>query len=67
MYYVLLSSTGNMIDSYDDEPPARAALRRIIDAEPEAAENVAMVTYGDDGQPISDPVFAKAPAGIGNA
>jgi len=66
MHYVLLSSTGNMIDSYDAEPTARAALQRIIDAEPEAAENVALVIYGDDGQPIGDPVFAEAPAGIGN-
>jgi hypothetical protein len=63
MYYVLLSSTGNLIDSHEDEAEARAALQRIIDAEPDAAEDVALMTYGDDGMPVGDPVFAKIPAG----
>jgi hypothetical protein len=64
MHYVLLSGTGNMIDSYDEEPAARAALQRIVDAEPEAAEDIALMTYGDDGQPKGDPEFAKAPSVI---
>jgi hypothetical protein len=63
MNYVLLSSTGNLIDSYKDESEAHAALQRIVDAEPDAAEDVALMTYGDDGMPIGDPVFAKIPAG----
>jgi hypothetical protein len=63
MNYVLLSSTGNLIDSYEDESEAHAALQRIVDAEPHAAEDVALMTYGDDGMPIGDPVFAKIPAG----
>jgi hypothetical protein len=64
MHYVLLSSTGNMIDSYEQEPAAQAALRRIVDAEPEAAEDIVLMTYGDDGQPVGDPVFAKAPSSL---
>ncbi len=64
MHYVLLSSTGNMIDSYSEEPAARAALRRIVEAEPEAADDVALMTYGEDGQPLGDPVFAKARVSI---
>jgi hypothetical protein len=63
MHYVLLSSTGNLIDSYEEEAEARVALQRIIDAEPNAAEDVALMTYGDDGMPVGDPVFAKIPAG----
>ncbi|HEV2945257.1 MAG TPA: hypothetical protein VGX26_09110 [Solirubrobacteraceae bacterium] len=62
MHYVLLSSTGNLIDSHEDETEARAALQRIIDAEPDAAEDVALMTYGDDGMPVGDPVVAKIPA-----
>lgn len=65
MHYVLLSSTGNMIDSYNEERIARAALQRIVDAEPEAAEDVALMTYGDDGRPTGDPEFAKAPSVTG--
>lgn len=53
-----------MIDSYNEEPAAHAALRRIVDAEPEAAEHVALMTYGEDGQPVGEPMFAKAPSVI---
>jgi hypothetical protein len=63
MHYVLLSSTGNLIDSYEEIADARAALQRIIDTEPDAAEDVALMTYGDDGMPVGDPLFAKIPAG----
>ena len=62
MHYVLLSSTGNLIDSYEDEAEARAALQRIIDAEPDAAEDVALMIYGDDGMPGRRSIFAKIPA-----
>lgn len=62
MHYVLLSSTGNMIDSYDEEQVARAALQRIVEAEPEAAEDIALMSYGEDGLPAGGPEFAKAPA-----
>jgi hypothetical protein len=64
MHYVLLSSTGNLIGSYDGESAASAALRRIVAAEPEAAEDVALFTYGDDGMPVGDPVFATAPTSV---
>lgn len=50
-----------MIDSYEQEPAARAALQRIVETEPEAAEDVVLMAYGDDGLPTGDPEFAKAP------
>jgi len=59
MHYVLLSSTGNMIDSYDEEAGARAALQRIVEAEPDAAEHIALLTYDESGLPTGDPQFAK--------
>jgi hypothetical protein len=62
MHYVLLSSTGNLIDSYEDESKARVALQRIIDTDPGSAEDVALMAYGDDGMPVGNPVFAKIPA-----
>jgi hypothetical protein len=64
MHYVLLSSTGNMIESYDEESEARTALQHIVASEPEAADDVVLVTYGDDGMPVGNPAFAKDPAGI---
>lgn len=54
----LLSSTGNLIDSFTDEPEARAALQRIVAAEPEAAEDVALFISDDDGSVIEGPIHA---------
>ena len=64
MRYAIFDSTGNLIESFEDERSAREALDRIIDAEPEAAEHVALFVYGDDGMPVGDPVFAPAASGI---
>lgn len=63
MHYVLLSSTGNMVSSYEDESVARAALQRIVDAEPKAVEDVALMIYGDDGMPAGGPLFAETSNG----
>jgi hypothetical protein len=62
-YYVLFSSTGNMIGCYDKKSEASAALQRIVAAEPEAVEDVALFSLGDDGMPVDGPVFATASAG----
>ncbi len=59
MEYVLLSSAGNLIDSFEDEADARAALQRTFEADPEAAHDVAMLVYDEVGRPIGDPVFAE--------
>lgn len=57
MYYVLMDSTGNLIESFRDEDAARAALEEIVENEPEAAEDVVLLAYEDDGTPGGDPVF----------
>jgi hypothetical protein len=31
-----------------------------VDAEPEAAEHVALFVHGEDGMPAGDPIFARA-------
>ena len=64
MRYAIFDSTGNLIESFADERSAREALDRIIDAEPEAAEHVALFLYDDDGTPVGDPVFAPATSGV---
>jgi len=64
MQYAIFDSTGNLIESFEDERSAREALDRIIDAESEAAEHVALFVYGDDGMPVGDPVFAPAASGV---
>ncbi len=64
MHYSIFDSTGNLVESFEDEQSARTALDRIVDAEPEAAEHVALFVYGDDGMPIGDPIFARAVSGV---
>ncbi|HEY3944716.1 MAG TPA: hypothetical protein VGL78_05785 [Solirubrobacteraceae bacterium] len=58
MEYSLFSSTGNLIDSFDDEPRARAALQRIVAAEPEAAEDIALFISDDEGRVVEGPIHA---------
>ena len=64
MHYAIFDSTGNLIESFEDEQSAREALDRIIDAEPEAAEHIALFVYDDDGMPVGDPVFAPSTLGV---
>ncbi len=58
MYFVLLDSTGNLIASYQDEGEAQAALTQLIADDPAAGEDVALMTYDDEGEIAADPVFA---------
>ena len=64
MQYAIFDSTGNLVESFEDEQSAREALDRIIDGEPEAAEHVALFVYGDDGMPVGDPICAPAASGV---
>lgn len=56
MDYSLFSSTGNLIDSFTDETEARAALQRIVEAEPDAAEDVALFVADDAGAIVDGPI-----------
>jgi hypothetical protein len=64
VHYAIFDSTGNLVESFEDEQAARKALDRIADAEPEAAEHVALFVYGEDGMPVGDPVFAPAVSSV---
>lgn len=58
MDYSLFSSTGNLIDSFDNEDEARAALQQIVESEPEAADDVALFVSDDEGQIVAGPIHA---------
>ncbi len=64
MHYAIFDSTGNLVESFEDEESARKALSQIVDAEPEAAEHVALFVHGEDGMPVGDPTFARAVSGV---
>ena len=63
MDYSLFSSSGNLIDSFSDETEARAALQRIVEAEPDAAEDVALFIADGDGTIVEGPIHA-VPASV---
>jgi hypothetical protein len=51
-YYVILDSTANLVDSFDQEGEARAALERIVRQDPDAADDYALLRYDDEGKPV---------------
>jgi hypothetical protein len=62
--YAIFDSTGDLIESFEDERSAHEALDRIVAGEPEAAEHVALFVCGEDGMPVGDPIFARTVSGV---
>jgi len=58
MDYSIFSSAGNLVDWFDNETEARAALQRIVEAEPEAAEHVVLFISDDQGKVVEGPIHA---------
>lgn len=56
MYHVILDSSGNLVESFDEERQARATLEQIVGEAPEAAEHLALVTYDEHGEPVGDAI-----------
>ena len=59
MHYVILDITANMVDSFDREDEARAALEQIVRQDPDAADEYALMTYGDDGHSVGEAVVGS--------
>lgn len=67
MHYAIFDSTGNLIESFEDEASARKALDRIVDTEPEAAKHVALFVHRQDGMPVGDPIVPRTVSTPGEA
>lgn len=52
--YVILDSTANLVDSFDQEAEARRALETIVRQDPDSADEYALIEYDDDGKPVDD-------------
>jgi hypothetical protein len=50
---MLMDSSGNLIDSFEDEAAAREALREILEAERGNAEHVALIDFDAAGDPVA--------------
>jgi hypothetical protein len=44
MNFVILDSTANLVDAFDQEEEARAALETIVHQDPESADEYALLT-----------------------
>jgi hypothetical protein len=60
MSYSIFDSTGNLVDAFDDYDAAIAALTAIVTAEPDAADDVFLVTQDDDGQMVGETVYGSS-------
>jgi hypothetical protein len=57
--YVILDSTANLVESFDDEQEARLALEKILRQDPASADQYALLAYADDGKPVGDALAAS--------
>jgi len=60
MTYSIFDSTGNLVDAFDDHDAAIAALTAIVTAEPDAVDDVFLVTQDDDGQIVGETVCGSS-------
>ncbi len=58
--YSIYNSTGNLVDAFDDHDAAVAALTAIATEEPDAADDVFLVTQDDDGQMVGETVCGSS-------
>jgi hypothetical protein len=57
--YVILDSTANLVDSFDEESEAQLALAAIVREDPKSAADYALLTYDDKGHPIGDALIGS--------
>jgi hypothetical protein len=58
-HYVILDSTANLVESFDQEQEARLALEDIARQDPSSADEYALLTYDDDGEPVGEALTAS--------
>jgi hypothetical protein len=60
MTYAIFDSSANLVASYDDQETARQALIAIVQREPEAAEDVALLAFDDRGRAVGDALLGTS-------
>lgn len=58
-YFVILDSTGNLVESFTEEGEARAELERIAQQDPDAAGEYAILQYDSTGHPVGDAIVGS--------
>jgi len=57
-HFAVLDDTANLVDSFDREDEARAALEAIAHRDPAAADGHAFLTYDDEGHVVGQAITA---------
>jgi len=60
MTYSVFDSTGNLVDAFDDHDAAVAALTQIAAAEPEAADDVFLITQDEHGEMVGETIYGSS-------
>jgi hypothetical protein len=57
MYFAILSSDANLVEAFDQQEEALAALRALVEHDPEHADEYAILQYDEHGQPVGDAIL----------
>jgi hypothetical protein len=57
-YYVILDSSANLVESFDQEAEGRTALEQIVRQGPDVADEYAMLEYDNSGHPTGEALSA---------
>ena len=60
MTYSIFTSTGNLVDAFDDRDAALALLTDIVRSEPEAADEVFLVAQDDEGNFVGETLYGSS-------
>jgi hypothetical protein len=60
MTYSIFDSTGNLVDAFDDQGAAVAALTGIATAEPDAADDAFLVAQDDEGRMVGETIYGSS-------
>jgi hypothetical protein len=58
-YYVIIDTNANLVESFDQEAEARAALEQIVRQDPDTADEYAMVQYDNNGRPVGEALLGS--------
>jgi Rieske Fe-S protein len=58
-YYVIIDSNANLVESFDQEAEARAALEKIVQDDPNTGDEYAMLQYDNSGRPVGEALLGS--------
>ena len=59
MYFTILDDAANAVDTFTSEREAVAALEAMVESDPETADQLLLLRYDDDGNPVGEALEAS--------